>query len=170
MPRPDVAAVRRGLRELYDRYPKAFEVVAAELMRDDWRNQLPPIVKGRDGKVIKVTDEASSPPPGWLPVAAGGDDPRAVSPGHPHGLRRPLLLRHMARQSHASSLPSQGTDPVQAQSGIPRVHSGTAPQPGDGGKSYLALRSRRSPSNVAYLPLRNCEGENDALPEPPRAG
>ena len=109
---PDVVAVKRGLRELYDRYPKGFEVVAAELMRDDWRNQLPPIVKGRDGKVIKVTDEVSSPPLGWLPVAAGGDDPRAVSPGHPHGLRKPLLRRHMARQSHASLLPSQGTDPV----------------------------------------------------------
>lgn len=55
---PDLVAVKRGLRELYDRYPKAFEVVAAELMRDDWRNQLPPIVKGRDGSVKKVTDEA----------------------------------------------------------------------------------------------------------------
>ena len=55
---PDVVAAKRGLRELYDRYPEAFELVAAELMRDGWRNQLPPIVKGRDGKVIKVTEEA----------------------------------------------------------------------------------------------------------------
>ena len=53
----DVATVKRGLRELYDSYPDAFELVARQMMLGNWRELLPPIVKGRDGKVIKATDE-----------------------------------------------------------------------------------------------------------------
>lgn len=54
----DVATVKRGLRELYDSYPDAFELVARQMMLGNWRELLPPIVKGRDGKVIKVTEES----------------------------------------------------------------------------------------------------------------
>jgi len=55
----NVAAVKRALRETYDRHPDAFEGVLAELLKagDDRRKLLPPIVRGRDGKIIKADDE-----------------------------------------------------------------------------------------------------------------
>jgi hypothetical protein len=48
------------LRELHDRDPAAFEFEIAELQRagKSWSDELPPIEKGVDGKLIKVTRDA----------------------------------------------------------------------------------------------------------------
>lgn len=57
---PDVRAVRLELRKLLEAYPEAFPLVMAHLIRcgEGWREVLPPIEKGRDGSVRKVTEGA----------------------------------------------------------------------------------------------------------------
>ena len=56
---PDVRAVRRELRKLLEAYPEAFPLVMSDLLQygEGWQERLPPIAKGRDGSVKKVTDE-----------------------------------------------------------------------------------------------------------------
>ena len=49
----DVATVKRGLRELYDSYPDAFELVARQMMLGNWRELLPPIVNGEMARSLR---------------------------------------------------------------------------------------------------------------------
>lgn len=61
---PGFVAVRRALRELWDKYPEAFpEVMRMTGAREtQWRKMLPPIEKGDGDKVLQATRETRA----WL--------------------------------------------------------------------------------------------------------